>query len=290
MRTCLTVVLGSALLLSSGLALSDVDVRDADRNMYPADTVYDPAVPTPEQFLGHRLGDAPVRHHELVDYITHLTELSDRLSLEVIGQTHERRPILFVVATSPGNHARLESIRAEHVALTEPGGTERLHDDMPGVTWINFGVHGAEASGMDASLPFVYHLAAARGDEIERILDTTVVLATAIFNPDGHSQRVAWADAFGGQQAIADPGHIEHRFNWQFARTNHYWFDLNRQWLLLTQPEPRAWMRKWHEWRPNLTVDYHEMGSASTYYFHPGVATRTNPSFRNGQRNYWNEP
>jgi hypothetical protein len=275
MRTCLTAIIGCTLFFAA--AVADIDVRDADIDMYPAGMVYDPTVPTPEQFLGRSLGDAPVRHHELVDYIKHVAGLSDRLSLEVIGHTHERRPILFLVATSPGNHGRLDTIRAEHIALTEPGGTERLRDDMPGVTWINFGVHGAEASGMDASLPFIYHLAAAQGDEIERILETTVVLATAIFNPDGHAQRVAWADAFGGQLPIADPGHIEHRFNWQFARTNHYWFDLNRQWLLLTQPEPRAWMRKWHEWRPNLTVDYHEMGSESTYYFHPGIATRTNP-------------
>ena len=78
-------------------------------------------------------------------------------------------------------------------------------------------------------------------------------------------------------EKAAIPQHIEHNLNWQFARTNHYWFDLNRQWLLVTQPEPRAWMKKWHEWRPNLTVDYHEMGSESTYYFHPGVASRTNP-------------
>ena len=275
MRKCLTVIFGCTLFIVS--AVADVDVRDADLDMYPPGTTYDPAIPTPEQFLGHPLGDAPVRHHELVDYITHVAGMTDRLSLEVIGYTHERRPILFLVGTSPDNHARLDAMRAEHVALTAPGGPERLRDDMPGVTWINFGVHGAEASGMDASLPFVYHLAAAQGDEIERILETTVVLTTAIFNPDGHAQRIAWADAFGGQQPIADPGHIEHRFNWTFARTNHYWFDLNRQWLLLTQPEPRAWMRKWHEWRPNLTVDYHEMGNESTYYFHPGVATRTNP-------------
>ena len=72
-------------------------------------------------------------------------------------------------------------------------------------------------------------------------------------------------------------GDSEHGYSWRFMRTNHYGFDLNRQWLLLTQPEPRAWMRKWHEWRPNITVDYHEMGGQQTYYFHPGVRTRTNP-------------
>jgi len=277
MRVWLAAVAGFIVLFTGGLATAQVDVRDADADMFPADVDYDPAVPTPEEFLGFKLGHEPVRHHQLVDYITHVAGMSDRLSVEVIGYTHERRPILFVVATSPSNHARLDEIREQHIALSEAGSNQAVTDDMPIVNWVNYGVHGAESSGMDASLPFVYHLAAARGAEIDRILSTSVILVTAIFNPDGHSQRIAWFDAYGGQQRIADPAHIEHQFNWTFARTNHYWFDLNRQWLLLTQPEPRAWMRKWHEWRPNITVDYHEMGGQQTYYFHPGVRTRTNP-------------
>ena len=266
-----------AITLPIGMAVADVDVRDADIDMFPADVRYDPAIPTPASVLGHELGLEPVRHHKLVEYITTVANLSDRLSVEVIGYTHERRPILFVVATSAANHARIDEIRAQHVALTEPDRNQAVTEDMPMVTWINYGVHGAESSGMDASLPFIYHLAAAQGEAIERVLNDSVVLVTAIFNPDGHSSRIAWFDTYGGQQAIADPAHIEHNFDGMLARTNHYWFDLNRQWLLLTQPEPRAWMRKWHAWRPNMTVDYHEMGSAQTYYFHPGVATRTNP-------------
>ena len=277
MKSLKIALLLTALTLPTGTVLADVDVRDADIDMFPTDVQYDPAIPTPEIMLGHKLGLEPVRHHKLVEYITTVANLSDRLSVEVIGYTHERRPILFVVATSKDNHARINDIRAQHVALTEPGQNQAVTDDMPMVTWLNYGVHGAESSGMDASLPFIYYLAAAQGEEIDRILADSVVLVTAIFNPDGHSKRVAWFDAYGGQQAITDPAHIEHDFNWQFARTNHYWFDLNRQWLLLTQPEPRAWMRKWHEWRPNLSVDYHEMGGGQTYYFHPGVATRTNP-------------
>lgn len=277
MRVWLATILGILVFFAAEASLSQIDVRDADIDIYPAGTHYDPAVPTPEQFLGHALGAEPVRHHKLIDYITHVAELSDRLSVEVIGYTHERRPILFVVATAPENHARLDTIRSQHVALTEAGSDQAINDDMPAITWINYGVHGAESSGMDASLPFIYHLAAASGDEIERILSESVVLVTAIFNPDGHSQRIAWLDAYGGQQRISDPAHLEHRYNWQFARTNHYWFDLNRQWLLLTQPEARAWMRKWHDWRPNLTVDYHEMRGQDAYYFHPGVATRTYP-------------
>ena len=277
MHKWLAALTGFVIFSAAGSSLAQVDPRQADAVMFPTDVSYDPAIPTPAEFLGFELGHEPVRHHQLVDYITKVAGMSDRLSLEVIGYSHERRPILFLVATTPANHARLDEIKAQHVALSNGNGAQANIDDMPIVTWMNYGVHGAEASGMDASLPFVYHLAAAQGTEIERVLSNSVVLVTAIFNPDGHNQRVAWYDAYGGKQRVADPAHIEHQGDWTFARTNHYWFDLNRQWLLLTQPEPRAWMKKWHEWRPNLTVDYHEMGGFQTYYFHPGVATRTNP-------------
>lgn len=254
-----------------------VDPRAADTEMFPTDVTFDGSIPTPEDFLGFKLGERAVRTHQLVDYLRTLAELSDRLTVETIGYSHERRPILFLVATSKGNHANLDEIRAQHIALTEPDSGQAVEDDMPVVSWVNYGVHGAESSSLDAALPFVYHLAAAQGEHIERILSQSVVLVTAIYNPDGHAKRVAWVDSYGGQRAVTDPAHMEHQLEWRFARTNHYFFDLNRQWLLLTQPEPRAWMRKWHAWRPNLTVDYHEMGSQRTYYFHPGVPTRTNP-------------
>ena len=135
---------------------ADVDVRDADVDMYPSNVTYDAAIPTPEDLLGHKLGEAPVRHHKLVEYITAVANLSDRLTVETIGYSHERRPILFVVATSPSNHARIDEIREQHVALTEPQTGSTVSANMPVVTWLNYGVHGAEASGMDASLPFIY--------------------------------------------------------------------------------------------------------------------------------------
>lgn len=252
-------------------------IQNAGAPMFPVDVRYDSAIPTPEAMLGHELGQAPVRYHELVRYLTTVAGQSDRMSVEVIGYSHERRPILFVAVSSPENMARIADIRSQHIALTEPTLGQEITADMPVVIWLNYGVHGAESSGMDAALPTIYHLAAAEGADIERILDESVILITAVFNPDGHAKRIAWFDAYSSRVVNPDPQNIEHDLNWQFARTNHYWFDLNRQWLPVTQPEPRAWMNKWHEWRPNLTVDYHEMDSGSTYYFHPGVPTRTNP-------------
>ena len=239
--------------------------------------VYDPAVPTPEEVLGHALGKAPVRHHKLVQYIRQIAQASPRMTLETIGYSHERRPILFIVVTSPENHARLEAIQAAHIRLTDPASGVTPKAGMPVVTWLNYGVHGAEASGMDAALPTLYHLAAARGEAIEAQLRDSVILITAIFNPDGHSRRAAWVDQNLSRVINRDRAHRLHNTAWPGGRTNHYWFDLNRQWLLLTQPEPRAWVAKWHQWRPNLSIDYHEMGSGQTYYFHPGVPGRTNP-------------
>ncbi|MEM9401479.1 MAG: M14 family zinc carboxypeptidase [Pseudomonadota bacterium] len=265
------------LLLALASAPALADVREAEAEMFPAGVSYDPAIPTPESFLGFKLGEHPVRHHQMVDYLMQVAEQSPRMSAEIIGYSHERRPIVFIVVTSPDNHASLDDIKARHRRLSGDGEPPATIDDMPIVTWVNYGVHGAEASSMDTALPFIYHLAAAQDAETIDILDNSVVLVTAVFNPDGHAKRIAWVDDYGGQRVISDPNHIEHQFSWTFARTNHYWFDLNRQWLLLTQPEARAWMRKWHEWRPNLTLDYHEMGSNQTYYFHPGERTRTNP-------------
>ena len=144
-----------ACTLTVSVSVADVDVRTADVDMFPTDVRYDPAIPRPASILGHELGLEPVRHHKLVEYITTVANLSDRLSVEVIGYTHERRPILFIVATSAANHTRIDDIRAQHVALSEPGSNQAVTDDMPMVTWINYGVHGAESSGMDASLPFI---------------------------------------------------------------------------------------------------------------------------------------
>ena len=266
-----------ALALMTTSALAQDRVRDADAELYPADVRYDARIPTPQDFLGRPLGAAPVRHHELVDYINTVAGMSDRLTVEVAGYSHERRPILFVIASSPANQSRMDDIKAQHVALSEPGVDETISDDMPVVTWLNYGVHGAESSGMDAALPTVYYLAAAQGDSVDRLLSESVILVTAVFNPDGHANRIAWLDTYSSRVVNADPNHIEHNYDGRLARTNHYGFDLNRQWMSVTQPEPRAWMSKWHEWRPNVSVDYHEMGSQQTYYFAPGVPSRTHP-------------
>ncbi|MFQ5563030.1 MAG: M14 family zinc carboxypeptidase [Parvularculaceae bacterium] len=239
----------------------------------PDGTVYDADIPTPDAFIGYGLGDKPVRHDIMVAYLRTLARRSDRITVETIGYSHEGRPILSFVVTAPENQARIDEIRAAHLARLDPSAPDSAG---PVVVWLNYGVHGAESAGMDASIPTLYHLAAAQGEEIEAILRDTVIVIIAIFNPDGHSRRVNHVYAYGGDVAVANPAHEQHNL-WMEARTNHYWFDLNRDWLLLTQPESRAWIDVWHKWKPNVSADFHEMGSGATYYFHPGVPKRKNP-------------
>ncbi|TGY87799.1 peptidase [Marinicauda algicola] len=236
-------------------------------------TRYDSAVPTPEEVFGFGIGERPVRHDQMVAYLTRLAEVSDRIEVETIGYSHERRPILFFTVTSPENHARIGEIREAHLQRRLG---EAPADAAPMPIWLNYGVHGAESSGMDAAIPLLYHYAAAQGQEVEAQLSEAVILVTAIFNPDGHTRRIDHNNTFWTYADVTDPAHAAHDL-WTEARTNHYWFDLNRQWLLLTQPEAQAWIAKWHEWKPMVSADYHEMGTDSPFYFHPGEPARRNP-------------
>ncbi|NQX95295.1 MAG: peptidase, partial [Erythrobacter sp.] len=234
---------------------------------------YDENVQAFEEYAGYEMGERPVRHSDLVGYLRGLAATSDRISVETIGYSHERRPILSFIVTSPENQANIESIRQTHLARLRG---EVADNAAPMVLWLNWGVHGAETAGMDGSIPFLYHMAAAQGPAIEAQLDNAVMVITVIFNPDGHSRRINHVETFWSYSDNTDPNDAAHNL-WTAARVNHYWFDLNRQWLLLTQPEPQAWIKQWHKWKPMLSVDYHEMGSNSPYYFHPGEEKRRNP-------------
>ena len=234
---------------------------------------YDESVPVFEDHAGYEIGERPVRFSDMISYLRDIAGGSDRISVETIGYSHERRPILTFTVTSPDNHASLEAIRQTHLERLE-GRAEP--DAAPMILWINYGVHGAETSSMDAAIPLLYHFAAAQGAAVENQLNNAVMIFTVVFNPDGHARRIDHVETFwsyGENTDLADEAHNM----WIEARTNHYWFDLNRQWLLLTQPESQAWIKEWHKWKPMVSADYHEMGSASPYYFHPGEELRRNP-------------
>jgi hypothetical protein len=277
----LRIALVGGLLALSGV--SDIHAEELDYYLVKG-TNYDQSVLKPAEVFGHDIGDQPARHDLMVDYIRQVASNSPRMTVETIGYSHERRPILFLTISHPDNLANIDQIRENHLKRVNPETAKEASDDLPVVTWINYGVHGAEASGMEAAIPTIYHLAAAEGEEIEQTLKNSVIVMVAVFNPDGHSRRISWVSRYGSNVIATDPAHEIHHEAWPGGRTNHYWFDLNRQWLLQTQPESQAWLSAWHKWKPEVSADFHEMGRESTYYFHPGVPTRKDPLIPNKGR------
>jgi hypothetical protein len=250
-----------------------------DLSYYLPDAVsYDTKIPTPKSVIGHEVGDFHVSHDRLVNYMYALDKASDRISLEVTGYTHEARPLLLLTITSPKNHQNIESIRTQHVQLTDPGKSASLDiSKMPVVFYLGCSIHGNEASGSNAGLVIAYHLAAAQGPEIEKMLENTVILFDPSFNPDGMNRFSSWVNSRKSKSIASDPSDMEHNEAWPGGRTNHYWFDLNRDWLVAQQPESQARIKKFHQWKPNVLTDHHEMGTNATFFFQPGVPSRMHP-------------
>ncbi len=257
-------------------ALAEIDLKYYLRE----DHAYDPQVPTPRSYLGYEIGTRHMQHHELVGYLRAVAKASPRVKLQEYGRTHGGRPLLLLTITSPENHTRLEAIRRAHLRWSNPnrgGQSAKPPKDMPAVLNMGYGIHGNEPSASTAAVVIAYHLAAAQGEAIDDLLANLVVLLDPCLNPDGFERFAHWTNNHRGQVPNADRDHREHQEAFPSGRTNYYWFDLNRDWLLLTQPESRGRMGWYHRWLPNVVLDYHEMGTDSTYFFQPGVPTRRNP-------------
>ncbi len=264
------------LVLSVALILPVADMAPAyDYDPKPIEELldqgaqYDSAIPKPEDVLGFQLGQIIFTPDMHTAYIQAVAAVSDRVSVEIIGHSHFGRPILRVTTTSPRNQARLEEIRSTQHTLSKAESSP-APDDHPVIIQLTHGVHGSEASGYDSAPLVLYHLAAAQGSQIEALLEEVVVHQIVMINPDGANRFAEWTNLHHAQAPVADPQHREHYHDWPWGRTNHYWFDLNRQWIPVTQPESQALVKSTHEWRPNIAADLHEMGPNSTFFFSPG--------------------
>ncbi|WGK65000.1 M14 family metallopeptidase [Croceiramulus getboli] len=243
----------------------------------PDGVTYDASIPTPEEVIGFVPGKWHVSHDKLAQYMMKLAEVSPRITIENRGKTFEERPVLLLTITSPANHQNIEQIRQNHVALTENGAASLNTENMPVVVYQGMSIHGNEPSGANAGLVLAYYLAAAQGPKIDQLLNNTVILFDPSFNPDGLQRFAYWANTNKAQNINADPQDREYDEVWPGGRTNHYWFDMNRDWLPVQLPESRARIKTFHDWYPSILTDHHEMGSNSTFFFQPGIPSRTHP-------------
>ncbi|MBN7810534.1 zinc carboxypeptidase [Algoriphagus sp. H41] len=230
---------------------------------------FDPAIPSPSDFLGYEIGDWHTRYDLIVKYFEKLDEVTDMAQLQTIGHTHEHRPKVILTLASAANMGNLEAIRLKQIQLADPSQAKPDLSSMPSIIHLGYGVHGNEPSSAEAAMLTAYWLLAAQSDLAKNIRENAVIHIDPTLNPDGRDRHSLWANSNKGFPPVADPLDREHNEAWPGGRTNHYWFDLNRDWLPLAHPESRAKVEWYHQWYPNVTTDFHEMGTNSTYFFEP---------------------
>ena len=238
---------------------------------------YNKSIPTPLSVIGHEVGEFHISHDKLSHYVQEISRASNRVKLINRGKSYENRTSWLMIITSESNHSRLEQIRKQHLELSNSKNKDIDVSNMPIVVYQGFSVHGDEPSGSNASLPLMYHLLASNSQETIELLENTIILLDPSFNPDGLQRFSQWANSNKNQSLTADPNDREYNQYWPRGRTNHYWFDLNRDMLSNQLVETNAKVKTFTEWLPNILTDHHEMGTNSSFFFQPGVPERKNP-------------
>ena len=238
---------------------------------------YNNSILSPEEFLGYEIGFQHTRHDQIVSYLTYLSSVSDKADLIKYGKTHEGRNLVILTISSKNNLNRLGEIQKEHLKNTIPGVTVTSNEDLPIIINLGYGVHGNEPSSSEAALLTAYTLVSSKSKKIEKFRQNSVVFIDPTINPDGRGRHTQWANQNKSINLVADEYDSEHNEAWPRGRTNHYWFDLNRDWLLAVNPESRGKLKWFHTWYPNVVTDFHEMGTNSNYFFEP---MKTNASVR----------
>ena len=257
----------SFLSLILGLFVS-ISAFAQEEYFFPGET-FDPAIPSPSQFLGYPIGDWHTRYDLIIKYFEKLDQISELAELKTIGYTHERRPKVILTISSPSNMGSLEKIRLNQLQLADPAQPKPDVASMPSIIHQGYGVHGNEPSSAEAAMLTAYWLMASQSDLAKNLRAQAVVHIDPTLNPDGRDRHSHWANTNKGLPPVADPLDREHNETWPAGRTNHYWFDLNRDWLPLAHPESQVKVAWYHTWLPNVTTDFHEMGPNSTYFFEP---------------------
>ena len=229
---------------------------------------------SPEQYLGYKIGTRYTRHHKIVEYFRAVAQAKpDMVKLEKYGETNEGRELLTAFIASPENLQKLESIRTNNLKLAAVSAdkSKGVSESAPAIVWLSYNVHGNETSSSEAALMTLYALVDPANTQTKEWLKNTVVVMDPCINPDGRDRYVNWFNGVVGKSYNADPFSREHAEPWPGGRSNHYNFDLNRDWAWQTQVETRQRIKKYMQWMPQVHVDFHEQGYNNPYYFAPAA-------------------
>jgi hypothetical protein len=227
--------------------------------------------PSPEEFLGYPLGSHFTPHQKVVDYFKKVAAINKNIKVQSYGKTYEGRELLLAVISDPANMDKLEQIRIANLNLTNADKSVAKLSKQPAIVWLSYNVHGNEANSTETSMRVLYTLAQAKDAQTKEWLKNTIVIIDPCLNPDGRERYVSNYNMVSGAIPNPDPTAREHSEPWPSGRPNHYYFDLNRDWAWQTQIETQQRLVAYHQWMPQVHVDFHEQSYNEPYYFAPAA-------------------
>ena len=238
------------------------------------DDNYIDSVDHPNEFLDFDYATRVASPEQITSALKSWANQSDRLKVIEYARSHENRPLHAVFISSPENLKNLNSIKDKISQLADARNTndrkaKTLINELPAVAWMAYSIHGNETSGADAALGVIYHLIASKDDDILELLDDMVIIVDPVMNPDGRARFAKNLEQYRGTAPNYDDQSLIHTGDWPYGRTNHYYYDLNRDWVYLTQPETQGRVALINEWKPQILVDAHEMGAQDTFMTGP---------------------
>ncbi len=265
-----------SLLFAFLMMVSSVLAQDEfafERFQFHPDLEYESGITSPAEFLGYELGQEYTFHHKVMNYFKQLDEESDKLTFHKYATTYEGRDLYYAVISSEANQANIESIQDANLELaTNPENTGI--EEKPVVVWLSYNVHGNEPSSSEAAMQTAYRLVAGADDETQNWLENAVVIIDPMINPDGRDRYVYWYKSSRANILNTNANDLEHDEIWPGGRTNHYWFDLNRDWVWLVHPESQGRIAAFQQWMPQVHMDFHEQGFNNNYFAMPGTTPR----------------
>ena len=235
---------------------------------------YIPSIDHPNKFLDFNYGDRVANHSQISNAILRWSEQSNKIKVIEYAKSHEGRPLYVAFISSSENLNNLDEIKNQITKLSDPRITSNAEansiiENIPAVAWMAYSIHGNETSGADAALGIIYHLISSTDLEITNMLEDMVVIIDPMMNPDGRDRFAKSLEQYRGTAPNFDDQSLIHTGDWPYGRTNHYYFDLNRDWFYLTQPETQGRVKLINQWRPQILVDGHEMGAQDTFMTGP---------------------